>query len=467
MMDHKPDAHEKLKAEVRKDVEEKLAAARYESGEPSTSSSDQTPDEDLQALEAEIRQQVEAEIEGKRQQVQQEADGNDKPANAPKPADKDDAKPVDQDELKTGDKSGGEPADKVAESGDKSGGEPADKGTAIGEKKRTGDSSTGVTRRGARKGAKPAGKGTSFGGGARGKKKPTFNATIAKKLQSATGNKKHAARLLEEKQVIDSHFRKRQMVMYATITMATIGVAIFILQATRNRDNSASEEPRNKNLQLAIVDQPAPPPVDYSQAMEPSPALRALMDEAKELVAVGKFKESIKLFQDHIYDEPVDKLLCERAIGKLIDERDRVDRGSPRWQKVHAQARELILQARDTKDAEKIVQALTLVQTFNKRSGKDRDRAEELLSKLGRKHFEMTGTIPPDLRRGSDPGAAVPREPGDGGAVDDWDLRRGSDPGAAVPREPGDGGAVDDWDLPPRPASDEDWETGTDLDVDE
>ena len=455
-MDQKPDAHEQLKAKIRKDVEEKLAA-RHEGGEPSTSSDDQTPDDDIQALEAEIRKQVEAEIESKRRQLQQEADGNDKPANASKPADKDDAKPVDQDELKTGDQDDGEPADTDAESGDKSDGEsadtdagagdksdraPADKGTAIGKKKRTGNSSAGVTRRGAGKGAKPAGKGTAFGGAARGKKKPAVNAKIAKQLQSSTGKKKHAARLLEEKQVIDSHFRKRQMVIYAVITTATIVAAIAILQATRNRDNSTPDEPRNKNLPLATVVQPAPPPDDHSQAMEPSPALRALMDEAKELVAVGKFKESIKLFQDHIYDEPLDKLLCERAIGKLIDERDRVDRGSPRWQKVHAQARELILQAFNTKDAEKIVQALMLVQTFNKRSGRDRDRAEELLSKLGRKHFEMTGRMPPDLRRGSDPGAAVPREPGGGGAVDDWDL-------------------------PPRPASDDDWETGTDLDVDE
>jgi hypothetical protein len=298
-----------------------------------------------------------------------------------------------------------------------------------------------VTRPGAGKGAKPAGKGTASGA-ARGKKKPVVNATIAKQLQSSTGNKKHAARLREEKQVIDSHFRKRQMVIYVMITMATIAAAIAILQATRNRDNSTPVEPRNKNLPLATVVQPAPPPDDPSQAIEPSPAMRALMGEAKELVAVGKFKESIKLFQDHIYDDPVDELLCERAIGQLIAERDRVDRGSPRWQKVYAQARELILQAKNTKDAEKIVQALTLVQTFNKRSGKDRDRAEELLRNLGRIHFEMTGRIPPDLRRGSDPGAAVPREPGDGGAVDDWDL-------------------------PPRPASDDDWEAGTDLDVDE
>jgi hypothetical protein len=455
MMDQKPDADEQLKAEIRKDVEEKLAARR-EGGEPSTSSSDQTSDDDVQALEAEIRKQVEAEIEDKRQQVQREADGNDKPAKASKPADKDDAKPGDKDELKTGDKDDAEPDDTAAESGDKSdnepadtdagagdksAGEPADKGTAIGKKKRTGDSSAGVKRPGAGKGAKPAGKGTTSGA-ARGKKKPAVNATIAKQLQSSTGNKKHAARLLEEKQVIDRHFRKRQMVIYAMITTVTIAAAIAILQVARNRDNSTPDEPRDKNLSLATVVQPAPPPDDHSQTIEPSPALRALMDEAKELVAVGKFKESIKLFQDHIYDKPVDKVLCERAIGQLIAERDRVDRGSPRWQKVHAQARELISQAFNTKDAEKIVQALTLVQTFNKRSGKDRDRAEELLHNLGRIHFEMTGRMPPDLRRGSDPGAAVPRKPGDGGAVDDWDL-------------------------PPRPASDDDWEAGTDLDVDE
>jgi len=455
-MDQKPDPHEKLKAEIRKDVEEKLAA-RHEDGKPSTSSSDQTSDDDVQALEAEIRKQVEAEIEGKRQQVQQEVAGNDKPANASKPDDTDDAKPVDQDELKTGDKSDGESADTDAGAGEKIAGEPADKGTAIGKKKRTGDSRTGVTRRGPGKGAKPAGKGTAFRGAARGKKKSAVNAKIAKQLQSATGNKKHAARLLEEKQVIDSHFRKRQMVIYVVITTVTIVAAIILLQATRNRGNSIPDEPRNKSLPFATVGQPAPPPAGHSQTMEPSPALRALMDEAKELVAVGKFKESIKLFQDHIYDEPVEKLLCEQAIGQLIAERDHADRGSPRWKKVYAQARELISQALNTKDAEKIVEALMLVQTFNKLSGKDRDRAEELLSKLGRKHFEMTGRMPPDLRRVSDPGAAVPREPGDGGAVDDWDL----------PREPGDGGAVDDWDLPPRPAPDDDWEAGTDLDVDE
>ena len=84
-MDQKPDADEQLKAEIRKDVEEKLAA-RNEGGEPSTSSSDQTSDDDIQALEAEIRKQVEAEIEGKRQQAQQKADGNDKSADSPKPS---------------------------------------------------------------------------------------------------------------------------------------------------------------------------------------------------------------------------------------------------------------------------------------------------------------------------------------------------------------------------------------------
>ena len=142
--------------------------------------------------------------------------------------------------------------------------------------------------------------------------------------------------------------------------MATITAAIAILQATRNRDNSTPDEPRNKNLPLATVSQPAPPPDDHrfainrsgvripSQAIEPSPALRALIDDAKQLVAVGKFKESIKLFQDHIYDEPLDKLLCEQAMDQLIEERDHVDRGSPRWQKVHVQARELILQASNT-----------------------------------------------------------------------------------------------------------------------
>ena len=410
---------------------------------------DQKPDAHEQ-LKAEIRKQVEAEIEDKRQQVQQEADGNDKPANASKPADKDDAKPVNQDDgepadtdTESGDKNDGEPADTDAGASDKSDGEPTDKATAKGEKKRTGDSRAGVTRPGAGKGAKPAGKGTASGA-ARGKKKPAVNATIAKQLQSATGNKKHAARLLEEKQVIDRHFRKRQMVIYVVITMATITAAIAILQATRNRDNSTPDEPRNKNLPLATVSQPAPPPDDHrfainssgvripSQAIGPSPALRALIDEAKKLVAVGKFKESIKLFQDHIYDEPLDKLLCEQAMDQLIAERDRVDGGSPRWQKVHVQARELILQASNTKDAEKIVQALTLVQTFNKRPGNDRDRAAELLSELGRIHFEMTGRTPPDLRRGSGPGAGLPREPGDDGAVDDWDL-------------------------PPRPAADDDW----------
>ena len=188
---------------------------------------DQKPDAHEQ-LKAEIRKQVEAEIEDKRQQVQQEADGNDKPANASKPADKDDAKPVNQDDgepadtdTESGDKNDGEPADTDAGASDKSDGEPTDKATAKGEKKRTGDSRAGVTRPGAGKGAKPAGKGTASGA-ARGKKKPAVNATIAKQLQSATGNKKHAARLLEEKQVIDRHFRKRQMVIYVVITMATI-----------------------------------------------------------------------------------------------------------------------------------------------------------------------------------------------------------------------------------------------------
>ena len=410
-MDQKPDAHEQLKAEILKDVEEKIAA-QHEDGEPSASSSEQTADDGSQALEAEIREQAEA----KRQQAQQKADGNDKPPPVSKPADKDGASPADND----------------AESGDRGDDEAADKGTAKDRKQEAGGGGAGV-KRSAGKGARRAGKGAAPDA-ARGKKKSGVSAKVAKQLQSATGNKKHAARLLEEKQVIDSHFRKWQMVMYVMISMGTIAAAVVIFQVARNRDNSAPAEPVTRNLPPPTVVQPAPPPDDRDPAMEPSPALRALMDEAKELVAMGKFKESIKLFEDHIHDAPSEKPLCERAMDQLIAERDHLDRGSPRWRKVHKQARELIAPASDTRDVKAIVRALTLVRTFNERPGKDRDRAEELLRKLDRIHFKMTGITAPDSPRGSGPGAAVPPEPGDGGAVDGREL--------LPPR-----GIEDDWDA--------------------
>lgn len=418
-MEQEPDAHEQLKAEILKDVEEKLAAGE-EADVPSASSSDQTADDGFQDLEAEVRKKVEAEIENKCQEIQPSADGNDKTRNLPKPMDNEDAKTVNKDELKPGDKSDEEAAEKDAKVGEKSDGEAAEKTTAKGKKRKIGNASAAVAR-GAGKGDKSAGK-KNVSGAARGKKKPAVNAMLAKQLKAATGNKKHSARLLEEKQMIDSHFRKRQMVIYVMITTITIVAAIVIFLVARNRDNSAPGEPRNENRTFASVGQTAPPQDDQGQAMEPSPALRVLMGEAKEFVALGKFKESIKLFQDHIYDDPLDKLLCEQEIKELIAERDHVDRGSLRWQKVHAQARELILQASNTKDAEKIIQALSIVRTFNRRSGNDRDRAEELLRKLGRIHFNMTGRMPPDLRRSSDPGAGVPQEPADEGAVDTLDL---------------------------------------------
>ena len=199
-MEQEPDAHEQLKAEILKDVEEKLAAGE-EADVPSASSSDQTADDGFQDLEAEVRKKVEAEIENKCQEIQPSADGNDKTRNLPKPMDNEDAKTVNKDELKPGDKSDEEAAEKDAKVGEKSDGEAAEKTTAKGKKRKIGNASAGVAR-GAGKGVKSAGK-KNVSGAARGKKKPAVNAMLAKQLKAATGNKKHSARLLEEKQMIE------------------------------------------------------------------------------------------------------------------------------------------------------------------------------------------------------------------------------------------------------------------------
>ncbi|MFT5129012.1 MAG: hypothetical protein ACI8W8_002632, partial [Rhodothermales bacterium] len=317
------------------------------------------------------------------------------------------------------------------------------------------------TASGARKRSKT---GTGTAGTRKGTKSGRLDPGTAKPKTQADVERKRA--LQAQQAEIDRVMKKKQMMMYAGITIGTILLAIIIFAI---KDRQAAPAPP---APAPVVDSPSSAPAGGSTkppSAAGSIALRRVTKDANALVQAKDFAGAIGLYESFITKRPdeaesaqakIDYIVNTFLGGKAPTADDPGPDAGPAtasaaqgdWTEVAQQAAKL----HGTGDPEKFMEAINMLAAYRDTHSLDRAKADGLIAKLGRFYFEKTGKFPvlpeagstveepdePPRKKRKNPKTEIEPPP-----AEDFDLPPG-DAFDDLPPAPSE--AVDD--LPPAPS---------------
>lgn len=390
MSDEKPDD---AFAEIERQIEQELAARKAAA-------------EDASDPEAELRRKIEQELEaefggsGAKKDPAADAGSPDNPAT-PKAEKPDPPKAGASAKPKSGAAKPGrtksENGTRKKASGGKSG-PPGGKSAAPSGK--AGEAKGTAKKAGAAGGARkrPAGK-----SGPSGKQKPKTPEEEAKEQKQKE--------LVAKQEEIAKQIKKKQLIVYAAITLVTLIIGLIVLGPKDKKPAQAKPQPQAKPAAAGAAQEPAAAPDEGASAEQPATpentaeeaksqlsrgqkvALRKLEKEAAAMMGQRSYVDAILLYRARAAEDDSIAPQCEEKIQEIIKfylEGQDPTPSVEAWEAAKETAREQLAGG----DAEGVLEAIKLFRSFGSEHPLLAEKAAGMVGKLGQKYHKLTGNFP-------------------------------------------------------------------------